>query len=322
MGMKYGTVPGIDKKVSRLVQGAGRAAGMGEQDGFALLDAVREKGCTVYDTGRVYGDTDRFLGAWIRSTGIRDEVVILGKGAHHSGDRQRVTPEDIREDVDKSLSEMGVDHIDLYILHRDDPSVPVGPIVETLNTLAKEGKIGVFGGSNWTPERLAEANAYAAEKGLTPLRVSNPNYSLAEQVEEPWTNCISISGPQGEAAREWYAREQMPVFSWSSLAGGFWSGRITRENKDEKAAEMKLVSRCYYSEANFERLDRAGALAARKGVTVPQIALAFVMNQPLNLFALVGCATGEEFQANVDALDLVLTPQELAWLDLKADNPA
>jgi aryl-alcohol dehydrogenase-like predicted oxidoreductase len=315
--MKYGAVAGIEKPVSRLVQGAGRARGLGEEDVFALLDACWEKGYTVYDTARVYGPTDKFLGDWIKARGLRDKVVVLAKGAHHNSERQRVTPQDIREDLDTSLRELGTDYADLYVLHRDDPSQPVGPIIETLNDLKKEGKLHAFGGSNWTHTRLAEANTYAEAHGLTPFALTNPNYSLAEQVKEPWENCISLGGSGGAEAREWYRQHQMPMFCWSSLAGGFLSGRITRENKDEMAEKMKLVAGSYYSDDNFTRLERAQELAKRKGVSVPEIALSFLFHQGLNIFALVGNASADEAQSNIDALSLELSPTEVAWLDLQ-----
>jgi aryl-alcohol dehydrogenase-like predicted oxidoreductase len=316
--MKYGNLPGVSKPVSRLVQGAGKACSLGETEGFKLLDTFLELGCNTFDTARVYGGTDRFLGSWIADRGIRDRVVILGKGAHHSGDRQRVTPRDIREDLETSLRELAMDSIDLYVLHRDDPTQPVGPIVETLAAEAAMGKIGAYGGSNWTPERLAEANTYARQHGLPPFVLTNPNYSLAVQVEEPWENCICISGPAGAEARRTYKEWGMPVFCWSSLAGGFLSGRITPLNKDEMASEFnELVARCYYSDDNFERLSRAQTLAARYGATVPQIALAFLLAQGLDLYALVGCASGEEMQANIDAFDFCLCEEEAKWLDLE-----
>jgi aryl-alcohol dehydrogenase-like predicted oxidoreductase len=211
-----------------------------------------------------------------------------------------------------------MDSIDLYVLHRDDPTQPVGPIVETLAAEAAMGKIGAYGGSNWTPERLAEANTYARQHGLPPFVLTNPNYSLAVQVEEPWENCICISGPAGAEARRTYKEWGMPVFCWSSLAGGFLSGRITPLNKDEMASEFnELVARCYYSDDNFERLSRAQTLAARYGATVPQIALAFLLAQGLDLYALVGCASGEEMQANIDAFDFCLCEEEAKWLDLE-----
>ena len=319
--MEYGTVPGITKPISRLVQGTVMIGSKDIDASFALLDAVLECGGNTFDTAHGYGngDAERTFGRWLRDRGLRDQIVIIGKGAHHSQDRRRVTPFDITADLHDSLARMRVDAIDLYLLHRDDPTVPVGPIVEVLNEHLRAGKIRAFGGSNWTHERVAAANAYAAEHSLTPFAASSPNFSLAEQVKEPWLGCISISGPAGQAARDWYASAQMPLFTWSSLAGGFFSGRFQRDNLDTFESYLdQLCVQSYCYEDNFKRLDRARTLAEKKGLTIPQVALAYVLNQPLAIFALVGCQNGAEFRANAEASILRLSPDELAWLDLRS----
>lgn len=316
--MRYGTIPGVAKPVSRLVQGTVMLSSADEAASFMLLDEVYEHGCRTFDTAHGYGsgDCERTFGRWLRARGVRDELVILGKGAHHNADRKRVTPYDITADLHDSLARMGVDFIDVYVLHRDDPEVSVGPIVEVLNEHKTSGKIGVFGGSNWTHERLEEANRYAEERGLEPFSVSSPNFSLAEQVQAPWEGCISISGPSGEAARTWYEAQGMPLFTWSSLAGGFFSGRFRRDNLESFSSYLdKLCVTSYGVEDNFKRLDRAEKLAAERGVTLPQLALAYVLNQPLDIYALVGCSTGAEFAANVEATSQGLTPEERRWLE-------
>jgi len=321
--MKYGSISGVNKPVSRLVQGTVMVNSRERERSFALLDDVFALGCTTFDTAHVYGngDNERTVGLWIRERELRDKVVIIGKGAHHSRDRRRVTPFDITADIFDSLARFQFDHIDLYLLHRDDPSVHVGPIVEVLNEHLASGRINAFGGSNWTHKRFREANAYAADNDLAPFVASSPNYSLAEQVEEPWENCITISGPDGEEARSWYQQNRTPLFTWSSLAGGFFSGRFTRDNLDsfdDYFDKLCVTSYCY--EPNFQRLDRAKCLADDKGLTLPQIALAYVMSQPLDIYALVGCQNGAEFQANIAAIEVSLTEAEMAWLDLKLDE--
>ena len=324
--LKYGSVPGIEKPVARIVQGTVmiRSEEEGEEErSFALLDEVFAQGGTTFDTAHQYGggDCERTLGRWVRERGLREEVVVIGKGAHHNEDRKRVTPFDITADLYDSLARLGFDCIDLYLLHRDDPSVPVGPIVEVLNEHLEEGRIHAFGGSNWTPERLREANDYARENGLTPMVASSPNLSLAVQIEEPWPDCVSISGDAGEESRRWYEETGMPVFTWSSLAGGFFSGRFTRDNLDTFESYLdQICVRTYCYEENFGRFDRATFLAAEKGLTVPQIALAYALDQPPEIFALVGCNTGEEFASNVEAGAVELSPEELAWLE-SGDTP-
>lgn len=321
--MKYGKVPGIDKQISRVVHGTIAATTKDLDKSFTLLDSALEHGINTFDTAHVYGsgENERAVGRWVNAREVREDIVIIGKGAHHNSDRQRVTPWDISSDIHDSLARFKFDYIDLYLLHRDDPTQPVGPIIETLNEHLAAGRIRAIGGSNWTPERIEEANEYAQAHGLTPFIASSPNFSLAEQIKEPWPNCITISGPAGAKAREWYTREGIALFTWSSLAGGFLSGRFTRDNLDTfDSYNDTLAVQSYATENNFRRLDRAQELATEKGVTVTQIALAYVLNQPANIFALTAGANDKEIRANVEAAEIVLSPEELAWLDLKRDD--
>ncbi|MBI4556294.1 MAG: aldo/keto reductase [Candidatus Hydrogenedentes bacterium] len=317
-----GAVPGVTKPITRLVQGTVMIKSETLDESFALLDAIFELGCNTFDTAHVYGggDNERTVGRWVNDRRVREQVVIIGKGAHHNADRRRVTPFDITADVHDSLARFKFDYIDLYLLHRDDPNVPVGPIVEVLNEHLRAGRIRAFGGSNWSVQRIQQANDYAKAHGLVPFAFSSPYLSLARQVEEPWENCFSVSGP-GEAEvkqRQWYQETKFPLFAWSSLAGGFFSGRLMRENQAEHLETLYM--RCYGCDDNFQRLERAQILSKEKGATVPQIALAYVMNQPLTVFALVGCRSRGEFQDNMDALKIQLTPDEMAWLDLRRDH--
>ena len=319
--MKYGTIAGIEKPVSRLVQGIIQVNRNDEAIGFAQLDSAFAAGITCVDTAYIYG-TDAFLGKWVRERGVRDDVVILAKGAHDSI-RKKVTPFDIQHDLHETLARMQLDYVDLYVLHRDDENVEVGPIVDVLNLLVKQGKIGAFGGSNWSTARLQAANDYAAQTGQIPFTSSSPNFSLADPIRVPWGGCVTISGDQFEDERVWYKANQLPIFSWSSMAGGFWSGRFNREGVETYTeGQAKLVRECYCSDANFTRLDRVQELADAKGLSVPQIALAYIFNYPMNVFALVGAQNQEEVDTNVAALNTDLTEQELLYLDLKADSPA
>ncbi len=321
--MQYGHVRGIDKPISRLVQGTVMINSAEIEWGFALLDEIFELGCTTFDTAHIYGlgDNERSVGRWVNERGLRDKVVIIGKGAHHNEDRKRVTPFDITADIHDSLARFKFDYIDLYLLHRDDPSVPVGPIVEVLNEHLQAGRIFAFGGSNWTHERIQAANEYAKAHDLTPFAVSSPNFSLANQIQEPWPDCVSIGGPSQQTARDWYTRNQMPLFAWSSLAGGFFSGRFSRDNLDAFTKELdQFCIEAYCYEENFKRLDRVGQLAEEKGLTIPQIAMAYVMSQAMNTFALVGCENGAQFKDNLEASELKLSAAEIAWLELRSDS--
>ena len=320
--MEYSTIPGIEKNISQLVQGCIMLNRNNKDEGFALLDAAFAAGINAYDSAHLYGggEVDRMLGLWTEARGNREEVVIIGKGAHLNQDRNRVTPYDIDADMADSLVRLRCDYIDIYLLHRDDPTVPVGPIVEKLNEHHAKGNIRVFGGSNWTPERLAEANEYADMHDMVPFVCSSPNFCLAEQFEEPWTDCLSISGPSQAAARQWYSDQNMPLFTWSSVARGFFSGKITSANAEEVRDQFDgSMPKSYYYPENFQRLDRAWTLAGEKGLTVPQIALAYVLSFPLNIHALVGAMNADEIASNIEALNTQLSEQEMAWLDLRSE---
>jgi aryl-alcohol dehydrogenase-like predicted oxidoreductase len=322
--MQYATIEGVDKPVSRLVLGTMIVSDQDQERSFALLDAAFEMGGNTLDTAHGYGGghSERGIGQWMAARGNREQVVVVTKGCHHNADRKRVTPFDMAADLYDSLARLQTDYVDVYLLHRDDPSLPVGPIVEALNEHWRAGRIRVFGGSNWTHERIQEANDYAAAHGLQPFGASSPNFGLAEQVFDPWgPGCVTLSGPQNVEPRAWYHANQMPVFAYSSLARGFFSGRITPDNYEQTKSMLdRACLTAYCHDVNFERLRRAIVLAEEKNVTVPQIALAFILHSPLNVFPLVGAANRDEYAQNVAALDLSLTVNERAWLNLEHES--
>ena len=292
---------------------------------FRLLDAVYEQGCRVLDTAHVYGDgaNERRVGRWLKARGRREEMVILAKGAHHNEQRRRVTPADITADLSDSLARFQTEQLDLYLLHRDDPRQPVGPIVECLHEHAEAGRIGAYGGSNWTTARLQEANDYAAANGLRPFVAGSPNFSLAEQFDAPWPGCVSVSGDGRACDLAWYRDAGVALFAWSSLAGGFFSGRVDVADAKKRPAatadgEEGWRERClrvYGHERNWRRQERARDLAAAKGLSLAQVALAYVLSQEGAVFPLVGCQSGAEFAECVAALAVKLTAAELRWLE-------
>ncbi len=321
--MQYGEIAGIKKPVSRIVQGTGFIATKDKDEMFRLMDATLKAGINTFDTAHVYGqgEVERIFGEWMKERGNRDEIVLIAKGAHHNDYRRRVTPFDIEADIHDSMARLQTDYFDIYMLHRDDTNESVGPIVEKLHEYQQKGIIGVYGGSNWTTARIQEANDYANKHNLSPFMVSSPHYSLADRVNEPWENCITISGHSRASERVWYEANQMPLFTWSSLAGGFFSGRFTRDNLDTFTEHFdRQVVLAYIDESNFERLDRVKTLATEKEMSFSQIAVAFVFNQPLNVFALLGSRTPDEILQNIAAMELELSPEESAWLDLQSDT--
>lgn len=334
--MKYSKINGLDKDISRLVFGtatpklfaavASDATKQDENAAFELLDEIFASGINAFDCAAHYGE--EILGRWMASRKNRDKCVIITKGAHPNKWRDRVTDYDILSDANDSLKKLQTDKIDIYMLHRDSHTVPVGVIVEALNRLYDECKISVFGGSNWTHQRIAEANEYAKKHNLRPFSVSSPNFGLAEQVNDPWVgdaqfadSCVTISGPDNTDAQNWYKENSIPVFAYSSLARGFLAGAFKSsepENAKKVIDEPGILG--YYCENNIERLKRCEILAKEKNKSVAQIAMAWIYNQPLDVFAISSPVTKEQIHENIDAIDIILTEKECKWLNLEVNS--
>jgi len=319
--MIYGDIQGLSKPLPRIILGTLLLANTDEET-FSFLDSVHQMGGYALDTANAYRASQRVIGNWMEARSNRSEVIVIDKGAHPLEGASRVNPESIRHDLAESLSRLKTDYIDLYLLHRDDPAAPVGPIVDVLNDLRNEGKIALFGASNWTHARLQEVNRYAEQNGLASLAVSSCQYSLAVQYDDPYPGTVSVSSSTDDPENRWYAKTQYPLLAWSPLARGFFSGKFTRDNIEAFTDPQSLISiRCYAREDNFVRLSRARQLAEEKGATLPQIALAYIFKQPINCFAISGALSADQFKENVEALDMSLTAEEVAWLDLKSYAP-
>ena len=229
--MEYVKFNGIDKKISKFFMGTFGMFPDNKEKHFQTLDAAYDLGITAIDTARAY-DSEPTVGEWIESRGVRENIVLLSKGAHPTDYRQRVTPYDIDSDLAETLAELRTDYLDIYLLHRDNTELPVGPIVEKLNEHQAAGRIKIFGGSNWTHERLEEANEYAYAHNLTPMSVSSPNFSLAEQVKNPFApGCVTIAGNKNADAQSWYTKTRcrfshippLPeVYSQEGSQENFW----------------------------------------------------------------------------------------------------
>jgi len=303
--MAMRTIDGVARPVSALVMGCDNQTEM--PHAAIQFDDFFRHGGNCFDTAHFYGDgiMERLLGRWMQDRGVRDDVVLICKGAHTPNCR----PDAVRPQLEESLERLRTDRADIYFLHRDDPSVPIGEWVDLLNQLKDEGKIGVFGGSNWTQARMIEANAYAAAHGQQGFSVLSNNFSLARMNAPIWPGVMACSD---DAYRTWLEDTGTALFSWSSQARGFFTGRAGPDKTNDK----DLV-RAFYSDENFERRRRAFTLAAEKNVAPMTIALAYVLAQKMPTCALVGPRTLAELRASLDVFSVDLSDGETAWLDLR-----
>ncbi len=305
--MKYGAVAHLPKRVSRLVLGVDNQETM--PHAAAMFDAFYERGGNAFDTAYIYagGTNERMLGHWLANRGVRDQCVVVCKGCHPP----TVTPETIKRQLDVSLDRLQIAACDLYMMHRDNPAVPVGEWVDALNHERRAGRMQAFGGSNWSPARVQAANDYAAAHGVQGFSMLSDNFSLARMVNPVWAGCVSASDPE---SRAWLTQSQTALFAWSSQARGFFTDRAHRdESKNDEE-----MNRCWVAEDNWRRRDRVLELAAKKNVLPINIALAYVLHQPFPTFPLIGPRTLAELRTSLPALDVDLSDHDVKWLNLEA----
>jgi len=306
------------KPVSKLALGTAHYDSARRDRCFDLLDAFLDLGGTVLDSGRIYGDSEAVIGAWMASRGVRDRVVVITKCGHGP---DALLPDEgfeevVTEELAASLDALQTDCVDLSILHRDNPAVAVGRIMDRMNAAVAEGWVHAIGASNWTYPRVDQANTYARDHGLRGFAAVSNHLSLAVPAAPFYPGLVATDA----AGEDWHGRTGIPLLPWSSQARGFFTGRYDRalcgrlpSIEDPFARRMAEV---YCSDANLERLRRAQGLGARKGGhSAMQVALAWLLHKPFPIMPIVGAHTVEELRSCADAATLELTSAEHKWLN-------
>jgi len=317
--MKYVTLPQTDLTVSRVALGSSMIGSrVDRDDSFALLDAFVEAGGTLIDTAHVYANwspgprniSEKTIGAWLKATGARDRLVIATKGGHpEPGHDQvsRLSPAEIVGDLDESLDLLGVDCVDLYWLHRDDPSRPAGEMLEVVDEQARLGKIRHAGCSNWRPRRIREAQAYASARGLRPFVASQILWSLAA----PNPGVVAWDhADMDEEAEEFYATAGISVHAFTSQARGFFT-KATAGGLDSLSPKLRHD---FENPATLARLQRAQQVARDVGTTVTAVVLASITSRPFVGVPILGCVNLDQLRDSLGDVDLTLSPETLRFL--------
>jgi aryl-alcohol dehydrogenase-like predicted oxidoreductase len=282
---------------------------------FARLDALVDAGCSAFDLAASYqaGGTERFFGAWIGSRKNRDRLFLISKGGHPIPfvRPRRLTPSAIESDLHASLKRLRTDHIDLYLLHRDDEDAPVASLLQALARFQRDGKIGAWGVSNWTHARIRDVATLARATSVPSPTASSPHFSLAAWAKPPWNGCVSIAGPAQSGARKYYEDTKLPVLAWSPLGSGYFSPSRDAGHRD----------RVYGSASNVATRDRATSLAKHYGVSASHIALAYLLSQPFPVFAIVAASGDDRMRRNLEIASLKLTADERRWLESAGAPP-
>jgi aryl-alcohol dehydrogenase-like predicted oxidoreductase len=304
--------------VSRLCLGAMHMGGKTPPDASeAMLDRYLEAGGTFIDTADVYGDgtSERTLAPWLARH--RDEVVLATKVRFQVSDPPGagLAPDRIRAACDASLARLGTDVIDLYQVHAPDPDVPLEETLEALDGLVKAGKVRTLGASNYPAWLLAWAVGLQDRHGWSPFISLQPQYSLVERSAEldllPFCRAAGIG-----------------TIPWGPLGAGFLAGRYHRgetppegSRMAEAGDEIEEAQHRRAIERNFQVLDEAEAIAADRGATVAQIALAWLLGVDGVTAPIVGPRTMEQLDGILGADAITLTAEERARLEAPAPPP-
>jgi aryl-alcohol dehydrogenase-like predicted oxidoreductase len=258
-----------------------------------LLDRFYAGGGRRVDVANVYrdGESSTAVGKWLAGRS-HDDLVLYAKGCHPP----RCRPELVGAEVEEACRLLGVDRVGVFVLHRDDPSLPVAAFADPLLEQVAAGRIGAFGVSNWTVDRLRQLRGYLDHAGRDDLVAFSNHFSLAEMVTAPWAGCLAVSREELLAL----ADADVEMLAWSSLARGFFAGR------DDPGWDTP---------ANRARRDRAAELGGTLGTTTPAVALAYVLHQPEYVLPVVGTCSEAHLDAALAAADLRLTADQLNWLE-------
>jgi len=261
--------------------------------------------------------SEKFLGKYMKERGCRADMRISTKGAHPDpvyGENfmefSRVRPECIQYDLDRSLENLGTDYIDFYWLHRDEPGVPVSELIDVLEKNRKAGKILAYGASNWTTQRIAEANEYAKASGAAGFFGSQIQYSYMHTLDMPDKTLVFMDEKRDT---DFYTQWNAPLFCFTSLASGYMSKYLA--GMDLTGHPFENTYRTAYDfEINHRRAQRAAKVAEAHGVDPETVGLAYLLSRPFPTVTLMQSDSRERIAAILSAADLNLSADELAYL--------
>lgn len=279
--MEYRGLNHTDLCVSQICMGTGQyGSSIDEAVARQQLDAFFELGGNFIDTAHVYGNwieglespSEKIIGRWFRDTGRRESMILTTKGGHpdlNHMDRPRLSRQEIPLDIEESLRFLQTDYIDLFLLHRDDPEIPVGQIIDCLDTCVAQGKIRYYGCSNWQLSRIQEAAAYAKQKGSKGFTVNQLMWSLADINHHRIPDSTFV--PMDKATYAYQKETGLNAMAYMSLAKAFFTRKAA-------GAELSaLVSDVYENRTNTLIFERARKIVASGACSFIDLSLLYLM---------------------------------------------
>ena len=281
-----------------------------EERSFAVLDAYAQAGGNFIDTADSYGrggpggagESERILGRWMASRGNRNELVIATK-VGMSPDLRGLSEATIARGIEASLERLGIDTVDLYYAHKDDPDTPLEETLGAFGQLIGEGKIRHAAASNYSASRLSEALGIGERAGMARYEALQPHYNLMER-----------TGYEGELAGvcEQNGLACLPYFG---LAKGFLTGKYSRDGQLPDSPRAQSVRDSYFNERGFAVLDALSEIAGEHETSLAAVALAWLLAQRTVVAPIASATSIEQLAELLASVELRLTPEELAQLD-------
>ncbi len=304
-------------EISQLVLGtAGYGSHKDDDFYFNMIEYYLSAGGNTLDTAAVYGESERTLGRWLKTTAInRGDIIISTKGAHpplsdiHGS---RMNAIDIEHDIHNSLRDLGCGYIDIYYLHRDDISVPVSEIMQILNKYIKDGSVRALGASNWTHSRIKEANIFAASENMTGFSFSQIYHSLAKLTPNEYGDdtliCMNDTEAQG------YTESRIPVMAYSPQSRGFFQKNIHISDH--------TISGRFATAENRERLTRLRNLCKVKSYNPTAVVLSYLTSSVNSVIVLpvIGASSVQQLRDTVENSEFELNEPEILYLNGKTNS--
>lgn len=310
--MQYRTLGRTGVQVGSLALGAmnfGRIGRTTQDEATAIVDAALEGGINLIDTADMYGDgeSEEMVGKAI--AGRRDDIVLatkagmpMGEERNHRGSSRRW----LVTELDNSLRRLGVDHVDLYQIHRWDPATGDEETLSALTDLQRAGKIRYFGSSTFPAHRIVQARWAAREHQVRPYVTEQPSYSILQRGIE--ADVLPVAEEYG-----------LGVLVWSPLASGWLSGAVRRGREITTSRSAFMPQRFDLAipsnQARLDAVERLAVIAEEAGLTLIQLALGFVTAHPAVTSALIGPRTLDHLHAQLAAADTVLPADVLDAID-------
>ena len=286
-----------------------------EAASFSVLDAFVDAGGNFIDTANIYsrwadnsyaGKSEEIIGRWLKQRGRREDLVIatkvrgqMGPGPNDEG----LSRKHIMRAVEASLRRLQTDYIDLYQAHWYDSNTPLEETLRAFDDLIAQGKVRYIGASNYPAWLLTKALWVSDKHGYARYDSLQPHYNLVHRAEFE-RELMHLCQDQG-----------LGVIPYSPLAGGFLTGKYRRDQPVPPSARADWVKRHYFSDRGFTILETAEAIARERGRSVAQIALAWLLANPVVTSPIIGANSVQQLQELLPAVEVKLTAEEMARLN-------